>query len=64
MEINLSAAEIGKIIFALNSCFPRNSEEIQEIALPLYGTVYKFLGREFYSMWVDEFELNENEVLL
>ena len=62
MKINLSPAQIGRIVFALDACFPQDSEEIQTIAEPLCDAVFKKLGPEFYDMWVEEFNLNVSEV--
>ena len=57
MKINLSVAEIGAIIHALESTYSEDSEQICSIAKQLYQYVYNFLNDDFLSMWLDEFQL-------
>lgn len=57
MNVNLSPAEIGVIVNALQSVYSENSPEVQFLAQQLCDSVYKVLGAEFYDLWVEEFEL-------
>lgn len=59
MNINLSPAEIGVIIHAMESVYQAGSAELS-IAQELYDRVYSELvpfGLDMYQQWVDEFDL-------
>lgn len=59
MNVNLSIAEIGVIIHAMESVYSSGSPEMS-IAQELYDRVYMNLapsGMDIYQMWLDEFEL-------
>lgn len=57
MNINLSAAEIGVIVSALEHSFQSGSPEL-DIAQMLCDKVYEYLGEEFYDEWVSEFDIS------
>ena len=56
MKINISPAEAGAIIFALEQTYPKDSPEIQYIAQHLYDCVFNQLSDfGLYQAWCDEF---------
>ena len=58
MKVDLSPAEIGAILHAMESVYPRVSDEIQTICPTLYNAVFENLSDfGLYLDWVDEFDL-------
>jgi len=60
MKINISPAEAGAIIYALEKTYPDESPEIQYIAQHLYDCVFNELSDYgFYKVWCEEFKLKD-----
>ena len=59
MNIELSPAQIGCIVSAVNSLYGSDSEEANSISKPLCECVLEFLGFDFYKMWCSEFDISE-----
>lgn len=57
MNINLSAAEIGVIVSALEYTYQSGTPEL-DIAQTLCDKVYEYLGEELYDEWVSEFDIS------
>ena len=55
MKIDLSAAEIGVIVSALEYVYQDGSPEL-DLAHQLCDNVYEFLGDDYYNQWADEFD--------
>lgn len=59
MLINLSAAQLGVVVAALEiSGTEYTSErEVENITQEIKDTVLYTLGSEYYDMWLDEFDI-------
>lgn len=57
MTVNLSAAQLGVIVHAIERQYDGSSEAAR-LADELNNLVYEFLGDEFYQCWLDEFDIN------
>ncbi len=57
MNINLSAAEIGVIVSALEYTYQSGSPEL-DIAQLLCDKVFEYLGEDLYNDWVSEFDIS------
>lgn len=62
MTVNLSIAQIGAIVSALEEVYGSTSDEIQGIAIPLVNAVYEHfseLGQpDLFDMWAEEFNID------
>ena len=56
MNVNLSAAEIGVIVSALEQTYQSGTPEL-DVAQQLCDAVYEFLGEDLYDDWVSEFDI-------
>ena len=57
MTLNLSAAQLGVIVHALECEYQDGSDEIA-LALELSNLVYEYLGSEMYDDWLAEFDIS------
>lgn len=57
MKIQLSPAEIGAIIYAIQSVYQDGTEE-SALAQRLADEVYKTLGDDYIDAWISEFEID------
>lgn len=57
MKIDLSAAQLGVIVHALECEYQDGSDEI-ELAQELANLVYEQLGNEMYDDWLAEFDIS------
>lgn len=59
--VNLSIAQIGAIVSALEEVYGSNSDEIKGIAMPLVNAVYEHfseLGQPYlFDMWIAEYQI-------
>lgn len=63
--VNLSIAQIGAIVSALEEVYGSTSDEIEGIAIPLVNAVYQHfdaLGQpDLFDMWIDEFWISDGD---
>lgn len=57
MLINLSPAQVGAIVYALQSTYQDGTDEAA-LAQDLADEVYKAIGSDLYDDWLDEFDID------
>lgn len=57
MIINISPAQVGAIVYALQTVYQDGTDEAA-LAQDLADEVYKVIGSDWYDAWLDEFDIN------
>lgn len=57
MNVSLSPAQVGAIVYALQSTYQDGTDEAA-LAQDLADQVYKTIGSDWYDAWLDEFDID------